>query len=81
MVLQRILHGERLDEFLGADKTQSVLKANTPKRGETVRTNENSDPYASEEDDRDEREMTKNKGEQAGEENVTLMEKHLELRV
>lgn len=27
MVLQRILHGECLDELLGADKTQSVLKA------------------------------------------------------
>lgn len=27
MVLQRILHGERLDELLRADETQPVLKA------------------------------------------------------
>lgn len=27
MILQRILHGECLDELLRADKTQSVLKA------------------------------------------------------
>lgn len=27
VVLQRILHGERLDELLRTDKTQSVLKA------------------------------------------------------
>ncbi len=36
MVLQRILHGERLDELLRTDKTQSVLKEEN--REKTIRT-------------------------------------------
>jgi len=37
MVLQRILHGERLDELLGTDEAQSILKA-VDRKGSTIRT-------------------------------------------
>lgn len=37
MVLQRILHGECLDELFRADKTQSVLRAENRMK-ETVNT-------------------------------------------
>lgn len=43
VVLQRVLHGERLDELLRADETQSVLKAENRKRCEEEREDEDTE--------------------------------------
>lgn len=56
MVLQRILHGECLDELLRTNKTQSVLKAENNKR-ESYQDTDNSN--IEEKDDQEESEMNK----------------------
>lgn len=57
MVLQRILHGECLDELLRTNKTQSVLKAENNER-ESHQDTDNKNNIE-EKDDQEESEMNK----------------------